>query len=79
MGAGEGSAPLLSRVILRVRGDRGADSSVSPQTERTNDAAIPARPRNGMSLFWRFPYATQVSGQEFTPAETSLIGLGFSP
>ena len=50
MGAGEGSAPLLSRVILRVRGDRGADSSVSPQTERTNDAAIPARPRNGMSL-----------------------------
>ncbi len=51
-GAGEGSAPLLSRATKSASLKTcGADSSASPQTERRNDATLLARSRNGMLLF----------------------------
>jgi hypothetical protein len=82
MGAGEGSAPLLSRVIqFRVRGDRGADSSPRRKTVQRNDAKILARPRNGMSLLWQcFPACTHVNDRfphnhDPAPSGAKLLSL----
>jgi hypothetical protein len=70
-GEGEGSALLLSRSMqycdppdLRSR-FLGLTINFGEPTGRNKEARL----RNGMPLSWRFSYARQVSGHEFTRAE----------